>query len=309
MGVGKNPMTKSIKNIRKQFHDQGIFYTPPELAEKVKSFVDFTPRDVYDPTCGAGGLLKVFPDDIPKFGQEKDPEGYEMAKAEVVNATIELGDTLENPAFMGRKFHCIVGNPPFSVKWSPDKVRSDDDGRFADAPCLPPQSKADYAFILHILHYLVDDGMAVILEFPGILYRGQREGKIRQWLVEQNVIDYIEEIPGNTFEDTSVATVMLTIRKNRIVDAPIHMKTEHGEFEVSLDEIREAGYTLTPSSFDPYEEPKEVIDPIALRDEARQDIKKRLIAQINFEIAVCKLEQWDYVEFLEDLISTIKEFI
>lgn len=302
-------MTKSIKNIRKQFHDQGIFYTPPELAEKVKSLVDLTqPRDVYDPTCGAGGLLKVFPDSVPKFGQEKDPEGYELAKSSVVNGTFELGDTLVNPAFSDRKFHCIVGNPPFSVKWNPGAVTADDE-RFSGAPCLPPPSKADYAFILHILHYLADDGIAVVLEFPGILYRGQREGKIRQWLVEQNVIDYIEEIPGNTFEDTSVATVMLVFRKNRNTEAPIRMKTEHGEFEVGLDDIKNNGYQLTPSSFDPYEEPKEQIDPIALRDQARAEVKNYLINQIKFEIAVCELEKWDYKAFLEELINLIKEYI
>lgn len=193
---------KSIKNIRQEFKDNGIFYTPPELAEKLKSYVDIEPQSVYDPTCGAGNLLRIFGDNIKKYGQELDAE--QLGLIDIPDFTGYAGDTLQDDGFSGMKFDCIVANPPFSVKWYPESLKTDI--RFKDCPALPPPSKADWAFMLHILHHLSDDGVAVVLEFPGILCRGQREGAVRRWFIENNYIDRVVNVPGGTFEDTSIGT-------------------------------------------------------------------------------------------------------
>lgn len=186
---------KSIKNIRQEFRKKGIFYTPSTLAKKIKSYVDIEPKSVYDPTCGAGNLLKVFHENVKKYGQELDEEQLKMI--DIPNFVGYAGDTLLDDGFSKMKFDCIVANPPFSVKWNPEELK--DDIRFSCSPALPPPSKADWAFMLHILYHLSCNGVAVILEFPGILYRGQKEGKIRRWFVENNYIDRVVHIPNFYF--------------------------------------------------------------------------------------------------------------
>ena len=159
-------MALNLKTTREHFRNQGIFHTPIELAQLMKEFVDVQDYDdVYDPTCGHGNLLSIFPDDINKYGQEIDPEQARYAMENLVNANIVQGDTLTDPAFMGRKFKVIMANPPFSVKWDNTKL----DERFTECPFAAPASKADYAFILHILYMLADDGVAIIMCFPSVL--------------------------------------------------------------------------------------------------------------------------------------------
>src|SRR5574344_2114899 len=205
----------NIKSIKEEFKAKGIFYTTNELALLIKSFVDIETDEVYDPTCGNGSLLSVFDDDVKKYGQEINNHQLEEAKNKLKNFYGYCGDTLKDPAFNDKKFKCIVANPPFSIAWEPpilNGVFTDD--RFRLAPALPQKSKADYAFILHILHYLANDGIAVVLNFPGILYRGNSEGKIRKWIVEQNYIDKVVLIPGKTVVDTTIETALIVFRKN-----------------------------------------------------------------------------------------------
>ena len=202
---------KSIKNIRKEFKENGIFYTPPELAKKLLEYVDIKPKSVYDPTCGAGNLLKAFPDEVKKYGQEIDEEQIKLI--DIPNFTGYAGDVLVDDGFKGKEFDCIVANPPFSVRWDPELLA--DDERFSSCSTLPPPSKADWAFMLHILSHLSRDGVGVVLEFPGILYRGQREGKVREWFIENNYIDRVVNIPGNTFEDTAICTCIVVLKKNK----------------------------------------------------------------------------------------------
>ena len=114
---------KSIKNIRQEFKDNGIFYTPAELAEKLKSYVDFEPETVYDPTCGSGNLLRVFHENVKKYGQELDAE--QLGLIDIPNFKGYAGNTLLDDGFKEMKFDCIVANPPFSVKWNPDELESD----------------------------------------------------------------------------------------------------------------------------------------------------------------------------------------
>ena len=232
---------KSIKSIRQEFRKDGVFYTPPELAEKLKEYVDIKPKNVYDPTCGAGNLLRVFDDEVDKYGQEIDEE--QLHGIDIPNFHGAVGDTLLHDAFSEMKFDCIVANPPFSVKWEPEKLA--EDLRFSIAPAMAPPSKADWAFMLHILYHLADSGVAVVLEFPGILYRGQREGKIRQWFIENNYIDKIVNVPGNTFEDTAIATCLIVLRKNRTT-TDIIIENDGVSRSVPLDEIAQNSYILSP---------------------------------------------------------------
>jgi len=109
----------NLKNIKQDFKDKGIFYTQPELALFMKNLIDIEIRDVYDPTCGAGNLLAVFDDDLPKYGQELNDHQLEYAQNNLKNFTGYCGDTLKDPAFMDKRFSCIMGNPPFSIKWEP----------------------------------------------------------------------------------------------------------------------------------------------------------------------------------------------
>lgn len=294
---------KSLKNIRQEFKDNGVFYTPPELAEKLKSYVDFEPETVYDPTCGAGNLLRVFHENVKKYGQELDAE--QLGLIDIPNFKGHAGDTLLNDGFSGMKFDCIVANPPFSVKWNPDELASDE--RFSCSPVLPPPSKADWAFMLHILHHLADDGIAVVLEFPGILYRGQREGKVRKWFVQNNYIDRVVHVPGNTFEDTSISTCIVVLKKNRDTTDIVFEDKERTE-TVSIERIEENDYSLSVSLYIEEEIEKEEIDPAVLENEARRLFLIRLKKELDFDKMVCEMEGISMKPFINSIRAILREY-
>ena len=294
---------KSIKSIRQEFKDNGIFYTPPELSKKLMEYVDTQPDTVYDPTCGAGNLLRVFQDNVKKYGQEIDGEQLELI--DIPNFTGKSGDTLMDDKFKGMKFQCIVANPPFSVRWNPDVLK--DDERFSCAPALPPPSKADWAFMLHILHHLSDNGVAVVLEFPGILYRGQKEGIVRKWFIENNYIDRVVNIPGNTFEDTSITTCIVVLKKNRTTTDIIFEDEERTE-SVSFQTIAENGFVLSVNTYLPEIVEKEEIDPMILESEARQSFLKKLRSELEFEMTVCDMEGISMNPFLKAIKRIVSEF-
>ena len=294
---------KSIKNIRQEFKDKGVFYTPLALAERLKSYIDIKPKTVYDPTCGAGNLLSVFDDDIIKYGQELDAE--QLALIDLPNFKGYAGDTLEDDGFKDLKFDCIVANPPFSVKWNPNNHK--DDIRFKYCPVLPPPSKADWAFMLHILYHLSNDGIAVILEFPGILYRGNKEGKIRQWFVENNYIYRVENIPGNTFRDTTIGTCLIVLKKNK-KNTDIIISNDGLERSVPFKEIKENDFNLSPSTYVFKEEPKEKIDPLELQIQSRTIFLEKFRKELNFEKMVCQMEGTDINPFINEIEKVIQEF-
>lgn len=270
----------NVKSVRDSFKKSGIFYTPRPLAEYMRSFLPEKITEVYDPTCGHGSLLEIFPDTVKKYGQDINPEAAEAARA-IPNSEIVCDDTLLSPAFVGKKFRAIIANPPFSVKWSPDLLK--DDARFTSAPCFAPPSKADFAFLLHILHYLTDDGTAVVLNFPGIGYRGQREGKIRQWLIEQNVVDAAIHIPGELFVDTSVAQLALVLKKRRKGTSIRFIDKEHEmERVVPLEEMRENGFSLSVLTYLQQEQQREEIDIKEEERKARDALCKHLRASLEF---------------------------
>jgi len=295
-------MGYDIKSIKQEFKEKGIFYTTPELANYLKSFLPDDVAEIYDPTCGNGGLLSAFDDDVKKYGQDTNEEQVRYAEQHLKNFTGVIGDTLKNPAFMGKKFKYIIANPPFSIKWEPAV-----DERFKNLPVLPPKSKADYAFLAHILYYLSDDGMAVVLNFPGILYRGNSEGKIRKWLIENNYIDKVIAIDGGYFVDTKIATAVLILRKNKET-TDITFIHNDSEAVVSIVEIKSNDYCLTVSLYILEEEEKEEINPIELESEARRSFLEKLRKELDFEKMVCEMEGISIQPFINAIRKILREY-
>lgn len=294
-------MAHNLKSIRQEFKANGVFYTDERLAQIMKSYIGGEPSEVYDPTCGDGALLSTFGDEVRKFGQELDGEQLDVARARLVNFEGVCGDTLQAPAFAGRKFACIMANPPFSTKWEQRKG----DERFADAPALAPPSRADYAFLLHVLHYLAPDGVAVVLNAPGILYRGNAEGKIRRWLVEQNVIDRVVFIPGGYFVDTKIPTVLLVLRKDRtargITSIAYEDRSTGREISITPEEIAANDYCL--SNLMPQEEEvRPVVDPRELEQAATRSAVDGLRSRLDLAQVVSELEG---VDFLSPLVARV----
>ena len=210
----------------------GQFYTPSTVSKLLAKLAILDNNEiekVYDPTCGSGSLLieakKLLDDDyITFYGQQINSTSYILAKMNMlihnVNYTkfnILNGDTLTNPLHIEDKpFDLIVSNPPFSIKWDGDS-NSDliNDQRYRVVNKLAPKSKADYAFILHSLYHLSDKGKAGIICFPGILYRSGAEATIRKYLIENNYIDAIIELPDNMFYNTSISTCIMILNKNK----------------------------------------------------------------------------------------------
>lgn len=189
-------------------------------------------RKVYDPTCGSGSLIlqsaKILGKDNVKvgfFGQEINHITSKLAKINVYlhdipydKIDIECDDTLTNPkhSLDDELFEVIVSNPPYSIKWVGDNdVTLINDPRFSSAGTLAPKSRADFAFIMHSLSYLSPDGKAAIVCFPGIFYRTGAEQKIRKYLVDNNFVDSIIQLPSNIFSNTSISTCILILSKSK----------------------------------------------------------------------------------------------
>ena len=294
----------SIKSIREEFKNKGIFYTPEELSKFMRDLLPQEITEIYDPTCGAGNLLSVFDDDVKKYGQDINGEQVEYARTRLKNFVGVAGDTLQNPAFMDRKFDYIISNYPFSIKWTPFV-----DERFDKAPVLPPPSKADFAFILHILHLLSDKGIGVVMGFPGILYRSGKEYQIRKWIVEQNYVEKVIAIAGKKFTDTAIATVIIIFNKAKTTNDIIFVDDENSlERIVSIEEVQKNDYNLSVSSYVQKEEPKEIIDPVELEREARNRFCEKLRKDIEFDRTVCELEGWNFKEYIRQIRAVIDEY-
>lgn len=222
----------------------GEFYTPQEVSQILADIVTTGKtrlKSVYDPTCGSGSLLlrtakNGNADTI--FGQEKNPTTYNLARMNMFLHSVKYndfdirnGDTLESDEFEELQFDAVVANPPFSADWSAaDKFNNDD--RFSKAGVLAPKSKADYAFILHMIYHLNDGGTMACVAPHGVLFRGASEGKIRQFLIEKkNYIDAIIGLPANIFYGTSIPTCILVMKKCRKEDDNILFIDASKEFE------------------------------------------------------------------------------
>lgn len=207
----------------------GEFYTPQmvsTLLAKIVTQDNATLGSVYDPTCGSGSLLlrvKREADDVDMiYGQEMNRTTYNLARMNMIlhnvhfaHFDIKQEDTLKRPQHLGKRFNAIVANPPFSANWSADPLLLQDE-RFSDYGKLAPKTKADMAFVQHMLHHLDDNGtMAVVLPH-GVLFRGSSEGVIREYIIKNmNVLDAVIGLPANIFYGTSIPTSVLVFKKNR----------------------------------------------------------------------------------------------
>ncbi len=282
----------------------GEFYTPQQVSKILAKIVTMGRKrikTVYDPTCGSGSLLLRVSREAEVsdfYGQEKNQTTYNLARMNMIlhdvqyeDFDLQQGDSLENPRHLGMKFEAIVANPPFSANWSSDKSFLDDE-RFSAYGKLAPKSKADFAFVQHMIYHLDENGtMAVVLPH-GVLFRGAAEGVIRKYLVgEKNYLDAVIGLPANIFYGTSIPTVVLVFKKCREDDADVFFidaskyfekvknqnKLREGDIDriidayakrgdvdkfahaASLDEIRENDYNLNiPRYVDTFEEEEPV---------------------------------------------------
>jgi len=212
----------------------GEFFTPQEVSELLARITVMGKSEVnkvYDPACGSGSLLlkfvKVLGHDKVRqgfFGQEINLTTFNLCRINMFLHNINYekfdiahGDTLTAPAHRDKEpFDAIVSNPPYSIKWEGrDNPLLINDSRYAPAGVLAPKSKADLAFTMHILCWLAVDGTAAIVEFPGVLYRGGTEKKIRKYLIDNNYVDTVIQLPPDLFFGTTIATCIIVLRKSK----------------------------------------------------------------------------------------------
>ena len=300
----------------------GEFFTPQTVSKLLARLVmdgKTSINKVYDPTCGSGSLLlqmkKQFDEHIIDegfFGQEINMTNFNLARMNMFlhnvnynNFSIKRGDTLINPLHKDEKpFDAIVSNPPYSIKWVGDADPTlINDERFAPAGKLAPKSYADYAFIMHSLSYLSSKGRAAIVCFPGIFYRKGAEQTIRKYLVKNNFVDCVIQLPENLFFGTSIATCILIMAKNKtenkvlFIDASKEFKKETNnnvleekninaiveEFRnrtnkeyfsryVDKAEIEENDYNLSVSTYVEKKDTREIIDIVKLNKEIEETV-------------------------------------
>lgn len=212
----------------------GEFYTPQQVSKILAKLVtlgeDGTPKNVksvYDPTCGSGSLLlrvarEVNSTNLEFCGQEQNPSTFNLARMNMLmhgvrydKFNIKNDDTLEHPMHSEQRFDAVVANPPFSAHWSANELHLNDE-RFADYGKLAPKTKADFAFVLHMIHQLNDNGTLAVVLPHGVLFRGAAEGHIRKHLIEQkNYLDAVIGLPAGIFYGVGIPTVVLVFKKNR----------------------------------------------------------------------------------------------
>lgn len=212
----------------------GEFYTPQQVSKILAKIVTSGKKklkSVYDPTCGSGSLLLRVAKEVDVvdeyYGQELNRTTYNLARMNMIlhdvhyrNFDIRQEDTLENPQHLDKRFEAVVANPPFSAHWKSDtNPLNSTDERFSQYGKLAPKTKADYAFVTHMIHQLADNGtMATVLPH-GVLFRGAAEGTIRRYLIEdRNYLDAVIGLPANIFYGTSIPTCILVFKKCREVD-------------------------------------------------------------------------------------------
>lgn len=294
----------------------GEFYTPQEVSTVLARIVTAGKkqlRNVYDPTCGSGSLLLRVAKYVKNvgmfYGQELNNTTYNLARMNMIlhgvrydGFSIRQDDTLEHPQHMEYKFEAIVANPPFSAKWSANPLHMQDE-RFSKYGVLAPSSKADYAFIQHMIYQLDDGGTMAVVMPHGVLFRGASEGKIRKYLIaEKNYLDAVIGLPANIFYGTSIPTCILVFKKCRanpndilFIDASKHFEKAKNQnrlrpedidkiietynerksidkysYVTSLEDVKENDYNLNiPRYVDTFEEE----EPIDLK-EVSEEIKK-----------------------------------
>ncbi|MDQ5950866.1 MAG: type restriction enzyme protein, partial [Patescibacteria group bacterium] len=286
---------------------------------------------IYDPTCGSGSLLikaaqEVGNNNFAIYGQERNGQTQALCRMnmylhEINDAKIAWGDTIGNPLHLENdhlmKFDVIVANPPFSLdKWGADTAENDIFKRFANY-AVPPKSKGDYAFVIHMIQSLNENGRMGVVLPHGVLFRGSSEGKIRQKLIDENLLDAVIGLPANLFFGTSIPACILVFKKNRqhqdilFIDASndfdkaknqnnlndtqlakildtyrARQEIEKYSHLATIEEIQENEYNLNiPRYVDTFEE-EEIID---------LDATKTNIARLETEIADIKTKMNNYL--------------
>jgi len=242
----------------------GEFYTPQEVSKVLAKLVTTGKsklRSVYDPTCGSGSLLLRVAKEVQEvsnfYGQELNRTTYNLARMNMIlhdvhyrKFNIRQEDTLEHPQHIDMKFEAIVANPPFSAQWSASPLFMSDD-RFSQYGKLAPSSKADFAFLQHMIYHLADNGIMGIVLPHGVLFRGGAEQHIRKYLIEdRNYLDAVIGLPANIFYGTSIPTCILVLKKCRenpedvlFIDASQHyekVKTQNKLRDEDIDKIIDA---------------------------------------------------------------------
>lgn len=318
----------------------GEFFTPQEVSELLTRIAVIGKTEVnkvYDPACGSGSLLlksaKVLGKDNVRqgfFGQEINITTYNLCRINMFLHDIDYDkfdianeDTLLSPQHWDDEpFEVIVSNPPYSIKWEgDDNPVLINDPRFSPAGVLAPKSKADLAFVMHALSWLATNGTAAIVCFPGIMYRGGAEKKIRKYLIDNNYIDAIIQLPDNLFYGTSIATCIMVMKKaktdNKVlfIDASKECKkvtnnnklTEENIAKivdevatrenvdyfarlVPYDEIKEQEYNLSVSTYVEQEDTREVIDIKELNTQIEQIVARENVLRAEIEKIIKEIE-------------------
>ena len=319
----------------------GEFYTPQEVSElltRIATVGKTEVNKVYDPACGSGSLLLKAAKILGKsnvrqgfFGQEINLTTYNLCRINMFLHDIDYDkfdiaceDTLLSPQHWDDEpFEVIVSNPPYSIKWKgDDDITLINDPRFAPAGVLAPKSKADLAFIMHSLSWLSTNGTAAIVCFPGVMYRGGAEKKIRQYLIDNNFIDCVIQLPDNLFFGTSIATCIMVLKKakkdnstlfidatrecvkvtnsNKLTDDNIRhivdLFTQRADVQyvsrlVTNGDIAAADYNLSVSTYVEQEDTREKVDIVKLNAElaeivARENALRAEIDRLIKEIAL-----------------------
>jgi len=312
----------------------GEFYTPQQVSKILAKIVTLGKKklkSVYDPTCGSASLLLRIQKELEKgvsdfYGQELNRTTYNLARMNMIlhgvhftKFDIKQEDTLEHPQHLDLRFEAIVANPPFSANWSASPLFMNDD-RFSQYGKLAPSSKADYAFIQHMIHHLDENGVMAVVAPHGVLFRGAAEGHIRQYLIEdRNYLDAVIGLPANIFYGTSIPTCIMVFKKCRenpndilFIDASQHFEKVKNQnvlrdedverivnayserksvdkfsYVAKLDEIKENDYNLNiPRYVDTFEE-EEPIDISAVANELKE-LKKEITNNDKVIADFCK---------------------
>ena len=318
----------------------GEFFTPADVSElltRLGTVGKTRINKVYDPACGSGSLLLKAEKVLGKeavtngfYGQEINITTYNLCRINMFlhdigfdKFDIACDDTLTSPQHWDDEpFELIVSNPPYSIKWAGDSnPLLINDPRYAPAGVLAPKSKADMAFIMHSLSWLAPNGTAAIVCFPGIMYRGGAEKKIRKYLIDNNFVDCIIQLPSNLFFGTSIATCIMVLKKgksdnttifidatkecikvtnnNRLTEDNLQKivsafarreEIKHFSHVASYEEIAENDYNLSVSTYVEAEDTREVIDikklnaeieEIVLREAELRDAIRNIIEEIE----------------------------
>lgn len=317
----------------------GEYYTPQEVSELLARITVVGKTEVnkvYDPACGSGSLLlqfnKVLPGGVRKgfFGQEINLTTYNLCRINMFLHDINYeqfdiahGDTLIDPAHWDDEpFEAIVSNPPYSIKWEGDaNPLLINDERFAPAGVLAPKSKADLAFTMHMLHWLAVDGTAAIVEFPGVLYRGGAEQKIRKYLIDNNYVDAVIQLPPDLFFGTTIATCVIVLKKSKndnkvlFIDASAEFTRQGNKNKLTDDHqqkileaftaredvahfatlidhavIAENNYNIAVSSYVEAEDTRVAVDITELNAEIARIVQRQATLRTEIDAIIAELE-------------------